>query len=435
MSLDDAERQVCEEVARRSDDLVALASELIWFDTTARMPGEPAREEAQLQELLAGRLRSAGAEVDLWEPSADEMAGRPLVPPGLDFDGRPQLVARFPGAGSGRRLMLNGHIDVVSGEPVDAWTSHPFRPEVRDRKLYGRGACDMKGGVACTVFAAEVLAGLGIDLQGDLLVATNTDEESSGAGGSAIVAHGITADAGIVAEPTGFDVWITCRGSEYATVSVPGRPGHAEHRQPDFTEGGAVNAIERATVVIDAIRRLRERWAEREGFAHPYLAPPDVVPTMARSGEWPVTYPASFDLTMAVLYLPIQADAQGWGSAVRAEVEQYLLAEVARDPWLRGHPPTVDWWSNGVMPMEIMDSEPIVGTLLDASESVGHPSRLAGLDSWYDGAAYTILAGIPSVGFGPTSVSHTVDEHVPVDDLVTCAQALAVSAMRFCGRE
>ena len=140
MSLDDAERQVCEEVARRSDDLVALASELIRFDTTARMPGEPARQEAQLQELLAGRLRSAGAEVDLWEPSADEMAGRPLVPPGLDFDGRPQLVARFPGAGSGRRLMLNGHIDVVSGEPVDAWTSHPFRPEVRDRKLYGRGA-------------------------------------------------------------------------------------------------------------------------------------------------------------------------------------------------------------------------------------------------------------------------------------------------------
>src|ERR671935_261117 len=181
MSLDDAERQVWEEVARRSDDLVALASELIRFDTTARMPGEPAREEAQLQELLAGRLRSAGAEVDLWEPSADEMAGRPLVPPGLDFDGRPQLVARFPGAGSGRRLMLNGHIDVVSGEPVDAWTSHPFRPEVRDRKLYGRGACDMKGGVACTVFAAEVLAGLGIHPHGDPLVATKTDEEASGA--------------------------------------------------------------------------------------------------------------------------------------------------------------------------------------------------------------------------------------------------------------
>src|ERR671937_7831 len=169
----------------------------------APIPGEPAREEAELQELLAGRLRSAGAEVDLWEPSADEMAGRPLVPPGLDFDGRPQLVARFPGAGSGRRLMLNGHIDVVSGEPVDAWTSHPFRPEVRDRKLYGRGACDMKGGVACTVFAAEVLAGVGIVLQWDLLGAAHTDEESSGAGGSAIVAHGITAHAGIVAEPTG----------------------------------------------------------------------------------------------------------------------------------------------------------------------------------------------------------------------------------------
>src|SRR5207237_10403018 len=146
--------------------------------------------------------------------------------------------------------------------------SDPFAPESRDGNLYGRGTCDMKGGIAAMVFVVEALASLGIALKGDVLVATNTDEESSGAGGTALVERGLRADAGIVTEPTGFDVWVACRGSEYCVVRVPGRPGHAEIRQPSWREGGAVNALEKATVVIDAIRSLRADWRPRAGFAH-----------------------------------------------------------------------------------------------------------------------------------------------------------------------
>src|SRR5262249_58001951 len=104
---------------------------------------------------------------------------------GRGCSGRPQLVARLPGDGDGRTLLFNGHIDVVSAEPLDRWTSDPFRAEVRDGRLYGRGTCDMKGGIGCMTLAAEVLAARGI-LLGDLLVTTNTDEESSGAGGPAV---------------------------------------------------------------------------------------------------------------------------------------------------------------------------------------------------------------------------------------------------------
>ncbi len=169
-------------VAEREQDLVELASTLIGFDTTARNAGDPARQEAELQGYLAERLARAGAEIDLFEPDADAMAGRPLVPPGLDFTGRPQLIATMRGRGGGRSLVFNGHIDVVSAAPRERWTSDPFVAEVRDGKLYGRGACDMKGGIAAMVLAAEVLAELGLPLRGDLLIATNTDEESSGAG-------------------------------------------------------------------------------------------------------------------------------------------------------------------------------------------------------------------------------------------------------------
>lgn len=440
MALSDDERRICAGLEQRRDELVALASDLIGFDTTARDVGDPPRQEAALQEHLAARLRATGAEIDLWEPDAAELQGKPLVPPGLDFAGRPQLVARRRGAGGGRSLIFNGHIDVVSAEPRERWASDPFAAEIRDGKLYGRGSCDMKGGIAAMVLAAEALRSLGVELAGDLIVATNTDEESSGAGGTAIVERGLRADAGIVTEATGFDVWVACRGSEYARVRVPGRPGHAEVRQPGWRDGGAVNAIEKSTVVIDAIRSLRAEWASRDGFDHPYLSRPALLPTMATAGEWPVTYPATCDLTIAVMYLPRQADADGWGADVRREVEDWIARESAKDDWLAEHPPAVEWWPNGVMPLEIAESEPIVGVMQAATRDVGRPGTLGGLDSWYDGATLTHLAGIPSIGYGPPgfdsdglSVAHMVDEYVPVEGLVSCAQGLAVAAMRFCG--
>jgi acetylornithine deacetylase len=441
VALSEAERRVCAEIERRAAELVELAGALIGYDTTARAPGDPARQEAELQGHLAERLGRIGAEVDLFEPDARAMAGKPLVPPGLEFSGRPQLIATLPGLGGGRSLLLNGHIDVVSAEPRGAWTSDPFRAEVRDGRLYGRGACDMKGGIAAMVFACEVLTELDVPFAGDLIVATNTDEESSGAGGTALVERGLRADAAIVTEPSGFDVWVGCRGSEYGTISVPGRPGHAEVRQPDWREGGAVNAIEEAAVVLRAIASLREHWSEHAGYVQPHVSSPSLLATMARAGEWPVTYPASCELTLAVMFVSAQADERGFGARVRREVEDWILAEcAAADAWLAEHPPVFAWWDNGVMPMEIPESEPIVAVVRQASADVERPGRLGGLDSWYDGATLFRLAGIPAIGYGPpgfdpdgVSLAHMVDEHVPVDGLIGCAQGIAVSAMRFCG--
>jgi acetylornithine deacetylase len=440
MALSDAERAVTETIAGRRTELVELASTLIGFDTTAREVGDPPRQEAALQRYLAQRLAAAGMGTDLFEPDSDAIAGAALVPPGLDFAGRPQLIATLPGRAAGRTLLMNGHIDVVSAEPRSEWRSDPFVPDVRGGNLYGRGACDMKGGIAAMTLAAETLSGLGVSLAGDLVLATNTDEESSGAGGRALLQRGLTADAGIVTEPTDFRVWVACRGSEYGVIRVPGRPGHAEIRQPSWRRGGAVNAIEKAAVVLEAIAALRDRWAATPGLRHRFLSPPSLLPTLTRGGEWPVTYPSSCELTIAVMYLPAQADERGWGGGVRREVEEWISHQTARDDWLAEHPPAIEWWPNAVMPMEIPESEPIVATMLAASADAGRRRELGGLDSWYDGATFTHLAGIPSIGFGPpgfdpegSSVAHTVDEYVPIDGLVACAQALAVAAMRFCG--
>src|SRR5581483_2893764 len=212
----------------------------------------------------------------------------------------------------------------------------------------------------------------------------------------------LTADAGIVTEPTGFDTWVACRGSEYGVITVPGRSGHAEVRQPGWRDGGAVNAIEKATIVLGAIGSLRDEGARRPGREHPLLSRPSLLPTMARSGEWPVSYPAACDLTIAVMFGPAPADEHGWGADVRREVEEWIATETARaDDWLAEHPPRIEWWPNAVMPFSIPPSEPIVQTMIEATADVGRAGEIGGLDSWYDGATLTQLGGIPSIAYGP----------------------------------
>ena len=290
------------------------------------------------------------------------------------------------------------------------------------------------------IFAAETLAALGVRLAGDLIVATNTDEESSGAGGVALVAPRPRADAGIVPEPTGFDVWVACRGSAYATVTVPGRPGHAEVAQPHWRDGGAVNAIEKATIVA-----RRDPPAAR-GVARPLRPAPSAPVRPGRRRRRRSRRRVGGDvsrlvpMTVASLYVPRQADADGWGTDVEREVAEWIRLR---------RPPTPGWpstrrRSSGTTPRDA-DGDPARRSRSSADRhgggrESGRPRSSAGLDSWYDGATFTLLAGTPSVGFGPAgfdpggrSVAHTVDEYVPVDDLVACAQALAVVALRFCG--
>ncbi len=436
MPLTDAERQVVEAVAARRDDLVALACELIAFDTTSRATAaQPARDEAALQAALADRLRAAGAEVDLWEPAPQDVEGHPLsVAGGIGFAGRPQLAARLPGTGGGRSLLLDGHVDVVPARREEGWTSDPFEPVVRDGRVVGRGACDMKGGIAAMVVAAETLAATG-RLRGDLVVCTNTDEESTGIGGLACARHGVRADAAIVPEPTGLEVWPACRGSVYCDVVVAGRAGHTEQEHPHPDDGGAVNAIEAARHLLAGLEHLRADWRSRRRSRHPLLAPPDVlcVRFVADSGWW-VTLPDRAELRLAVLLLPGMADADGWTRGVQAEVEGFLRRWCDADPWLAAHPPAFAWHTE-TNPAETPTDAPVVQALLAANEALGLPRRLGALGSWYDGATFALEAGTPSVMYGPRHIdrAHTVDEWVDVDDLVACAQGLALAGLRLCG--
>jgi acetylornithine deacetylase len=434
MSLSALEREVLVTVAAGKDDLVATTVDLVAFDTTARVgAGEP-HDEAAMQRYLGERLKAAGAVVDIWEPDPRDVPASRQVPPGLRWAGYPQLLATVAGVGSGPRLLLNGHIDAVSAEPRRMWTVDPYRAVVRNGRLYGRGAVDMKGGVAAILIAVEALARSGVRLLGDLVANTVTDEESTSAGGVATVARGVAADAAIVAEPTSLGVGVACRGSLMPTVRIPGQAGHAAAVQPHWSAGGAVSATEKASVVLDAIARLRQHWHDDPRGRHPLLPPASVVATTIGGGQWPVSYADSCQIACHISYLPGQADAQGYGSAVEQAFVDWIRRHAATDPWLAENPPAVEW-SIDVPPTEVTAAHPIVDVLTRTNGDLHRDAPIFGADFWHDGATLARAAGIPSVVYGPGDVrlAHAVDEFVPVADLVGCAQGLALAAMRFCG--
>jgi acetylornithine deacetylase len=248
------------------------------------------------------------------------------------------------------------------------------------------------------------------------------------------VARGVRADAALVPEPTSWDAWIAVRGDVIPTITVEGRAGHAGVEHPPPSEGGAVNAIDRARVVMDELAAMHGEWQTRADHQHASLSPGHVIPVKVQGGDWVVNVPASCELTYHVSYLPAHADGDGWGTRVEAELTERVARAAERDDWLREHPPRIAW-SVDIPAAEIGADEPVVRLALGIGADLGLVGRATGFDSWYDGATFTRFGATPAVAFGPPAIdsAHAVDESVAIDDLVACAQAYAVAALRHCG--
>ena len=238
-------------------------------------------------------------------PPAELVAGHVMVPDGFDFAGRPQLVARFRGTrrrahAPAQRPRRRRRRRAARG--LDA--AIPSTPTVRDGAVWGRGACDMKGGVGVHgARRARCWPDLGVALAGDL-----AREHRHGGGvdrrrAASSAARTLHADGAIVPEPSGL-VGVD-RLPRLAAAGDPRRgPRRATpaSRRGTTPTGGAVNAIEKASYLIEAVRRLREEWSLLP--RHPYLSPPDCVPTMIQGGEWLVSYPARCRIDCHIEFLP-----------------------------------------------------------------------------------------------------------------------------------
>ncbi len=427
-----------EYVESHEAELVELVQALVRFDTTSvdLSPGSEHTEndEAAAQALIADELRSSGFEIDQWEPDPGELRDHPMMPPWHHWRGRPITVGRLPGSDRGRSLIVNGHIDVVSAGDETRWSSPPFAAQVRDGRLIGRGACDMKGGIGSALFALRALSACGVRPAGDVIFQAVTDEETCAMGTIAAVARGYRADAGLVPEPTNFDMWIATRGILHASLTVAGRSAHAEMNQPPWQEGGGVNAISRTARVIGALEELAESWSARSDQQHALLGVPGVHPTLIRGGAFISNVPERCELSINSTYLPGNADESGFGSGPKAEIEAAVARLAAQDDWLTQNPPSWTWLTD-YPPSEIDTGAPVIDVVREVSRPLGLDPQLGGIDTAYDGALLTLFADTPSPAWGPGDLrlAHAPDESIGVDELVLAARLYARAIVTWCG--
>ena len=290
------------------EQAVALLTELVNIPSVVPLGSESAGDgERRVQEVLERELRALGAEVDLWEPDVAELAaayrGKPGFQPNRQFENRPNLVARLPGDGTGRSIMLAGHIDVVAADSAD-WHSEPFDARIVDGRLVGRGTADMKAGVVASWLALKALKEAGVQLAGDVLFVSVVDEEVGGMGTLAVTHRGYRADAGVMTEPTGLTLCPVVRGIIWGHIDVPGRAGHIEEPFDAANPEAPIDAIDKARIVLGAIDKINASWRNDPRKSHPLIEIPNQVSvSMIHAGDHPSSFAATCRITFDIQYL------------------------------------------------------------------------------------------------------------------------------------
>ena len=322
--------------------------------------------------------------------------------------GRPSVIVRARGTGGGSTLLLCGHADTVNVEGM----SDPHGARIDGDRLYGRGAYDMKAGVAASLITCREALSLG--LAGDVVVAAVADEEHASIGVQEMLAA-VEADLAIVTEPTELALVVAHRGFAWFEVEVTGRAAHGS--RPHL----GVDAIVKTGPILTALGRLDETL---QSTTHPLLGRASVHASQVAGGEELSSYPGRCVLGIERRTLPGESL-----TALEAELETLLDTCRADDPGLVVAARTLLVRE----PFEIEKDTEIVQLVSDAAaETLGTAPRVEGASYWAD-AAFISAAGIPTVMFGPSGAgAHELEEWVSLSDTEAVARALVAVARRVC---
>jgi acetylornithine deacetylase len=393
----------------------------------------PIGAEIECQRYIGSTLAAAGWQPDLYElTDLPGLASHPLYAGGRQYDGRPNLGARRPGANpaQGRSLILSGHIDTVP-RGTQPWTRDAFGASIEGNRLYGRGSNDMKAGVGINLFLAEAIAKLNLPLAADLIFETVVDEEFGGVNGTlASRIRGYIADAAIVSEPSFLRICPAQRGGRTVQITFTA-PGGV------LTEGQfPAGVIDQTTHFLNHVRLFAEQRRLR-ARPHPlYAHHPDPVPvavTKLFTAPWgtgePITTPEECRVELFWQLMPGEKQ-----SDVDAEFFVWFDAMLAAAPHLFPQRPSVEFSIRWLPGSAIAVSEPLVRELSDCAQTItGNPPPIAGIEGPCDLFVFHEF-GIPAALWGPTGGNtHAADEYVDLDSVVTAAKVLATFITRWCG--
>ena len=326
--------------------------------------------------------------------------------------GRPNLIARIGTPRGGRSLMLNGHLDVVGTEGM---THAPFAAEERDGLLYGRGAADMKGGIAAMCAGAWRAAQTAI--RGEIIIAAVADEEYDSAGTRALLRSGVRADAAIIAEPTNLTIMPAHRGFVWLEVTIAGHAAHGSRWEI------GVDAIRHAGLLLAELDRLDAE--ELPLFTHPLLGRGSLHASLVEGGVGMSTYPDRCVLTLERRTIPGKSRASDFIDEVEAACERIRARRATFAAEIR--------LIVAQGPSDVDVDAPIVHALGHAMEEHGEAGGIEGMSAWTD-AALLNEAGIPTVLFGPGDISlaHAAEEYIALEEIDRASEVFGSLAKRWC---
>ena len=384
-------------------------------------------DEAAIQKHMSGYLLKVGLDVDMWETDWEELKKHPgYRPVARGYEGRPNIVATLKGTGGGRSLLLNGHTDVIPVGNGEGWSDNPWSAKIENGRIYGRGSCDMKSGVASHVLAVQYLKELGITPKGDVMINIVIDEEVSGHGTLDTVMRGYKADAGISGETSDLGVQPACIGRIWFQIDVEGKPAGIQQRYL------GISAIDLGNKIVKAVQELEDHRVAT--VKHPlYPSAIDSLPCIIGSfqaGNYPSAFPASAVLKGSIGTVPSEDH-----EAVKQSLVKKIAEVAAQDPWMKDHPPVVRFVGYDAEASEIPVNHPIVDIVSRTyTEVTGKQPVISGRQGAADTRFLNKYADTPTVIFGPgsTAIMHANDEYVSIEDYMTSIKVMALSIYDWC---
>jgi acetylornithine deacetylase len=412
--------QILEAIGEEVGWMTDVLQQLVRADTTL------GREESG-QEIVRDVFRELGLDAVDVLMDEDALRAHPIASPfDWDTDGKANVVATWgpapAPANGGRSLILNGHIDVVSPEPISQWGDRdPFGGDHEDGWVYGRGSADMKCGLAAIFGAVRGLRRLGLSPGAPVHLESVVEEECSGNGTLQTLLAGYTADAAVVAEPFGAAITTSQVGVLWFKVRITGVPGHAAEGR------NATNAIEKSLSVIQSLRELETEMNAAPPPPYDLFADPISLNVGAiKGGDWASTVPGVCVTHYRIALYPGMKIAD-----LQSRIEQVVADATADQPGVA----EVEYGGFASEGYDIADDHPLVSTLAGAfARQAGAPPALVSTTGTTDAGIFGNAAGVPAVCFGPyAEQAHGVGERVYLPSVVQTAQVMGLLIRDWCG--
>ena len=404
-----------------------MRDEIILFIQTLVQSPSLANDEESVQKIIQNKLESLGLETKKVIVQFESIKNHPaFCDDGFSPDSRVNVIGQWKNGDAAKSLILNGHVDVVPTGPETLWNESPWSGSVRDNRIYGRGSCDMKAGLASGIFAIQVLQAIGFKPKGNVMVQSVVGEESGGCGTLTNIVKGYSGDAAVILEPTSLKVCPIQSGALTFRLKIPGQATHAAMRWD------GISAIEKYNLIHQSIIELEKE--RHQSFNVKYYKLSDRVAPInigtIKGGEWHSTVPESVMVEGRLGVFPGESALDA-----RNAFENHLKKVSNSDVWLKENPPILEWFEGQFESGQTDVNHSIIRALKHAYKNVKNNSAIwEGVTYGSDLRLFTNHADIPAVLFGPGDVrlAHSANEYIEIEEVLTCVKIITNLIIKWC---